>query len=249
LPQDFARPAEQLSTQNRLKKGDGEGRRVRMPAIFVAGGVLLLLLVVMLTGEGDQVDASVPEFQEEWLESELALADANGGSHERKVTLQPGDAAATALIKLDFDFPDIARMEEACKPVHKLSDVRAGNMFKRIDRQDGPHIYYHIDALQRLHLHLPAGSDAWQAEVEARDYEARQRVVSGTIEESLFVAAARAGMDERTTMNMVDIFAWDIDFARDLRNGDRFTVYYEERFDDQGRQIGTGRAPSGGRRA
>jgi len=40
-------------------------------------------------------------------------------------------------------------------------------------------------------------------------------------------------------MNLVDIFAWDIDFARDLRSGDSFRVLTEERYDTQGHPIGS----------
>jgi murein DD-endopeptidase MepM/ murein hydrolase activator NlpD len=54
---------------------------------------------------------------------------------------------------------------------------------------------------------------------------------------SLFGAAADAGLDQRTIMNLVDIFAWDIDFARDMRDGDTFHVLYEERFDDEGKPL------------
>lgn len=239
MPQDFARPEGQLATPNASQRERGERRMIRPPALFLAGGALLVLFVLLLAGEGEKVDASVPEMQVEWLDSERATLDTDDGRRERSIVLQPGDAAATALVKLDFDFSDISRMEAACRGVHKLSSVRAGNTFKRLDTPDGTHVYYHIDAVQQLHLSLKHGSDQWQAALEERGYMVRQRVVSGSIEESLFVAAAKAGMDDRTTMNMVDIFSWDIDFARDMRTGDHFTVFYEERFDELGEQIGS----------
>lgn len=50
----------------------------------------------------------------------------------------------------------------------------------------------------------------------------------GSIEHSLFLGAKQAGLSDRLTMELTDIFAWDIDFALDIRNGDSFLLVYEE---------------------
>lgn len=60
-----------------------------------------------------------------------------------------------------------------------------------------------------------------------RPLERRLEYASGTIESSLFHAGARAGMNDNLIMELVGIFAWDIDFALDIRRGDRFSVVYE----------------------
>ncbi|MDJ0778391.1 MAG: peptidoglycan DD-metalloendopeptidase family protein [Gammaproteobacteria bacterium] len=54
----------------------------------------------------------------------------------------------------------------------------------------------------------------------------------GVIENSLFVAAANADIPEDVIMDMVAIFGWDIDFALDIRKGDRFRLVYEELYKD-----------------
>lgn len=53
------------------------------------------------------------------------------------------------------------------------------------------------------------------------------RVVSGTIQTSLFAATDALNMPDGVATQMADIFSADIDFRRDLRKGDRFTVVYE----------------------
>ncbi len=50
---------------------------------------------------------------------------------------------------------------------------------------------------------------------------------SGTIRSSLFAAADGAGMPEAVATQMAEVFGADIDFNRDLRKGDRFSVAYE----------------------
>lgn len=60
--------------------------------------------------------------------------------------------------------------------------------------------------------------------------EVRQAYAHGVIQDSLFVAGRRAGMADGLTMDLAYIFGWDIDFALDVRRGDRFTVIYEKIF-------------------
>lgn len=67
----------------------------------------------------------------------------------------------------------------------------------------------------------------------------RELAVSQAIGSSLFLSASRAGLSDRLIMELVSIFGWDIDFARDIKPGDRFSILYEELFRD-GRSIGPG---------
>jgi len=65
------------------------------------------------------------------------------------------------------------------------------------------------------------------------------RTLAGTIANSLFVDAERAGLSGRMIMQMAEILGWDIDFALDIRKGDSFKVLYEEKYLD-GKKIGEG---------
>jgi len=56
----------------------------------------------------------------------------------------------------------------------------------------------------------------------------RQIVAGGRIYSSLFEAAAKAGISDQSIMNLAGIFAWDIDFVLDIREGDEFVVIFEE---------------------
>ena len=50
----------------------------------------------------------------------------------------------------------------------------------------------------------------------------------GEIDSSLFLAAKRAGLSHNLTMDLANVFGYDIDFALDIRKGDSFEVIYEE---------------------
>ena len=62
---------------------------------------------------------------------------------------------------------------------------------------------------------------------------------SGTIEDSLFLSGANAGLSQQKIMELAGIFGWDIDFVLDIRRGDSFELVYEERWLD-GNKIGEG---------
>jgi len=62
----------------------------------------------------------------------------------------------------------------------------------------------------------------------------------GTIRSSLFEAAGGAGLRDKTTLALAELFAWDIDFVMDLREGDSFAVTYEQLRREDGTQIGDG---------
>ncbi len=63
---------------------------------------------------------------------------------------------------------------------------------------------------------------------------------SGTITHSLFGATDAVGVPDSVASKFAEIFGTQIDFTRDLRQGDRFSVVYETVF-DQGVPIRTGR--------
>ncbi len=50
----------------------------------------------------------------------------------------------------------------------------------------------------------------------------------GVIDSSLNSAGEKAGLSGGMIIELTDIFAWDIDFANNLQEGDQFTVIYEE---------------------
>ena len=57
---------------------------------------------------------------------------------------------------------------------------------------------------------------------------------------SLFAATDAAGVPDNVATQIADVFGGDIDFRRDLRHGDKFTVIYDMYYHD-GRPIKSGR--------
>ena len=54
------------------------------------------------------------------------------------------------------------------------------------------------------------------------------RTASAIIDSSLFQAAEAANISDVVALKLANVFAWDIDFVLDIREGDRFTAVYEQ---------------------
>jgi len=77
-------------------------------------------------------------------------------------------------------------------------------------------------------LHVSREDDRFSYSVIDLPVETRQNATTGTITQSLFVDGKQAGLSDRLIMEMANLFGWDVDFALDIRTGDRFTVIYDE---------------------
>ena len=62
--------------------------------------------------------------------------------------------------------------------------------------------------------------------------QTRIRTATATIDSSLFQAAEAADISDSMALKLAAVFAWDIDFVLDIREGDRFTAVYEQIFQD-----------------
>lgn len=69
--------------------------------------------------------------------------------------------------------------------------------------------------------------DGFAADVQELQLETKVSLQSATIQHSLFGAVDDAGIPDNVATQLADIFGGDIDFHRDLRKGDRFSVIYE----------------------
>nr|CRH07897.1 Peptidase M23B [Candidatus Magnetococcus massalia] len=75
---------------------------------------------------------------------------------------------------------------------------------------------------------------------ETKDYVRKVRTVSTTINDSLLLAARKAKLSQNLAMRLAGLFEWDVDFARDIRAGDKFSVVFEELYQD-GKKVRTGK--------
>ena len=120
-----------------------------------------------------------------------------------------------------------------------LADIRPGQTLKfRVNSNNELTQFRYIrDRLN--HLLFQKTDNGYIAEEIVFEPQVRIAYGEGEISDSLFIASQRAGLTDRLTMELAGIFGWDIDFALDIREGDRFNVVYEERYLDN-KKLGNG---------
>lgn len=69
--------------------------------------------------------------------------------------------------------------------------------------------------------------ESFSVQLERAALTATARLASGTIQSSLFAATDAVRLPDSVASQLADIFSSDIDFRRDLRKGDRFSIVYE----------------------
>ncbi len=62
-----------------------------------------------------------------------------------------------------------------------------------------------------------------------RPYDIEFKTVGGVVERSLFDDGLRVGLNPTLLSQLADIFAWEIDFDKEIKRGDTFKLLYEER--------------------
>lgn len=81
--------------------------------------------------------------------------------------------------------------------------------------------------------------DRYRTKINTRKMNSHSHYVTATVNGSLYGTAKRLNIPYRLVHQMTEIFNWQIDFARDVRAGDRFTIIYKA-FYIEDKQVGTG---------
>ena len=76
-------------------------------------------------------------------------------------------------------------------------------------------------------LIVERNADGFSSRVETLPMTASVRIASGTIESSLFASTDESQIPDAVAVQIAEIFSGDIDFHRELRKGDRYSVVYE----------------------
>ena len=156
-------------------------------------------------------------------------------------TVNPGDTAADLLG--DWLEPsDVQAVVNACQKVYALNRIRAGNPYV-VFKEDGgfSRFEYEIDDLRKLVVCRDAS--AFTATLEEIVYDVVFTKVSGEITSSLFEDMAKLGETPVLAVRLAEVFAWEINFIKDIQPGDSFMVLVEKRYRD-GEFKGYGKMPA-----
>ena len=125
------------------------------------------------------------------------------------------DTADLAAIR---QLPGIRQSLDFLKPGDAIKLTHSGGEIKELTRK--------VSETQTLKV--VRENAGFTAKIIDSPVETRIRTAAATIDSSLFQAAGAADISDTVALKLANVFAWDIDFVLEIREGDRFTVVYEQ---------------------
>ncbi len=159
----------------------------------------------------------------------------------REEQIRSGDTLTSVFKRLELDTADVHAVVEADGETKALSRLRIGETVAVAVGEEGrlTKVKYSPSPTETYLYEYGDSTDSFQGQYLVETPESIPKVREGRINSSLYADAAAVGLSQAQIMELAGIFGWDIDFALDLRAGDRFSVLYDEQYLN-GRKIGNG---------
>jgi murein DD-endopeptidase MepM/ murein hydrolase activator NlpD len=159
---------------------------------------------------------------------------ATEGQFLRQAVISRGESLGSLFRKLgdqDRDLVDFVRTDTTARKLLRLqpgttvrAEVDQNNQIQSL----GYPLHGAADAEQpAMRLELERGDGQWQARIVPMVMDRALVTRTATITSSLFAATDQAGIPDAITAQIPEIFASDMDFHRDVREGDKLRVVYE----------------------
>lgn len=148
---------------------------------------------------------------------------------EHTVKIGKNDSLSTALDKVKINASTTYNIGHL-KNSNLITNLRVGDKLKIwVDKNDKlQRILY--PKSKTLAYEVIKTDDGFKIHEKKAKVEIRTETAFATINGPFYLAAKRAGLSAKSIMSIADMFAWDIDFIRELRKGDTLKVIYETRY-------------------
>ena len=214
-------------------------RRAVLLAVFALSSAVAAVATIVPSTDAELLLAKAAVLEPVAINLDEALLPAPA-TYVREDRLQRGDTFQGLLARLAIGQADVQKLLRQ-RELRLLrpgaivtAEVRAGG------ENEGELVWLGFLAGRDTAVRIERiGQDLVASEQHAQ-IVTRTEMRSAVIRSSLFAAADAAGIPDAVAIQLADVFASDIDFYRELRQGDRFSVLFEMHSVD-GRPMRAGR--------
>ena len=222
-------------------------RGLRWPALAVAA------MAVGLWAFGGLPGAMSPEQRLRFVaEAEAAsvrnehdaFTGAVGVREDRSIEIARGETLGSAMTRAGADQTDVTRVLNSVDGVFDARRVRPG---QQID------IYFESQGAEAQLVGVAFRSEPGAAVSVNRTFDGRFKArevlmpltfevtrIAAKVESTLYDSIIAGGATDREVSQLADVFAYDVDFQRDVQRGDDVELVFERFRDDEGRTVKTG---------
>jgi len=166
--------------------------------------------------------------------SAASVETESGTQHElpwQSVTVRSGDSLSLIFDRLHLTPQQLHAVVEADKGDKLLTALRPGQKLQfQIEDHTLQAIKHTISPEKSLYVSRKG--DSFNSHVIEHPVEIRLTHATGEIDSSLYHSGNAAGLSDNIIMELANIFGWDVDFALDIRKGDKFALLFEEHYLD-----------------
>lgn len=211
--------------------------------LLLALGIVPLLGVVAAFGVAP--DTATENIKRQTIVQALPLdqvqpSDSGNFDFWREERIGRGETLSSLLARLGVSNEDIREFLGAAREVKSLGRLVPGHSVLARVTTNGRLITFRYLVSDTTLVMVNRIEGRLRATEQAAKIETRPIMRSGSIQASLFGATDGADIPDRIASDMAEVFSGEIDFHRDLRRGDHFSVIYEARYFD-GQLVGSGR--------
>lgn len=154
-------------------------------------------------------------------------------THQKVVKIRNGDSLATIFKREKVPQKTMLAIVNSGEHADNFTKLVVGKELTfEFDQNDQfIALYYPIDAIQTLSAKR-TDEGGFVAGIEDKEIVTTERYFEGHISSNFWNAGTEAGLTDNLIMNLANIFAWDVDFALDIREGDKFYTLVEEIYVD-----------------
>ncbi len=142
--------------------------------------------------------------------------------------IEPEQAVGKALLAVGLAPQQVDALVAALSSVFDCRRSRAGDQLRFVFGPDGALELFDYRQGPLDEFHVRRSGERFLAVKRAVEVEKKVAVVELKVESSLYEAALAAGEDPLIAMVLSDVFAWDVDFYRDVQKGDRARAVVEK---------------------
>jgi len=134
----------------------------------------------------------------------------------RELQLQISDLAELRSL------PDVRKSLDIIRPGDVIQLTHLGGELKSLTRQIN----------ETATLSVTRAEEGFSASIIENPLEIQERLLTGTVASSLYLAVNEAGGTDRLAVSLADVFKYDIDFVNSVQPGDRFIVTHQQQWQD-----------------
>ncbi len=165
--------------------------------------------------------------------------------YEKELKLGRRDTLSSLLIENQVPRQLTARALHKLQRKYNVRQLRPGQEVVVSFKYEEPNqakldsIFFYGPDDKKVEINRTGAKD-FEVHIGKRTLQTETVAITGVIDDSLYMSAKKANLPVALVPSFANLFAWELDFTRDIRPGASFKVIYERILDEKGQFLRSG---------